>query len=398
MLSSSFRLFQCMLAVVLFLTACQSAQNLIERGDYDSAINFFIHKVQGKKKKKTEYVKGLETAFQKAQSRDLAAADQLIAEGRPENWERIHRIHQNIRDRQNKVAPLLPLYAKDGYNAHFEMVDIGKLENESRSKAAAFLYNEAKNLILRGERGERSAARQGYAKLVDLENRYYRDYQDKELLKIKAKELGTAQILFQVENKSNQLLPAGFADRLLNIGKKELDSPWKSFNFSEKEGTRYDFKVIFNVQNVEISPERVHERSYTDEKEITDGWDYVLDTKGNVLKDSLGNDVKTPRYVRIRADILEVYQSKSTRLSGLIAIYDAQRSTLLDNRTIATEVLFENYASTFKGDQRALSEDSRCRIGNTPQPFPRNEEMLNQAAERLKPNLKDALRNNATLD
>jgi hypothetical protein len=102
--------------------------------------------------------------------------------------------------------------------------------------------------------------------------------------------------------------------------------------------------------------------------------------------------------VRIRADVLEVYQSKSTLLSGLIAIYDAQRNTLLDNRTIATEVLFENYASTFKGDQRALSEDSRCRIGNTPQPFPRNEEMLNQAAERLKPNLKDALRNNATLD
>ncbi len=398
MLRYSFQLYLLIIAVVVFMTSCQTVQNFTERGDYDGAIDFSVRKLQGKKKKKTEYVKGLELAFQKAQARDLTLADQLIAEGRPENWERINLIHKDIRKRQNKVSPLLPLRSADGYQAHFEIVDIANLENESRSKAAAFLYNEAKNLILRGERGERSAARQGYAKLVDLENRYYRDYQDKELLKIKAKELGTAQILFQVENKSNQLLPAGFADRLLDIGKKELDSPWRSFNFSEKEGTQYDFKVVFNVQNIDISPERVHERSYTDEKEITDGWDYVLDKKGNVIKDSLGNDVKTPRYVRIRADVLEVYQSKSTLLSGLIAIYDAQRNTLLDNRTIATEVLFENYASTFKGDQRALSEDSRCRIGNTPQPFPRNEEMLNQAAERLKPNLKDALRNNATLD
>ncbi|MDX2279211.1 MAG: hypothetical protein NW218_06460 [Saprospiraceae bacterium] len=398
MLSYCFRLIPMLLAGVLMFTACQSAQNLTERGDYDGAIDFCVRKLQGKKKKKTEYVKGLETAFQKAQSRDLANVDQLIAAGQPENWERIHDIHQNIRNRQNRVTPLLPLRAKDGNLAHFEMIDIATLENESRSKAAAFLYNEAKNFILLGERGDRKAARKGYYKLIDLEQKYYRSYQDKDLLKVKAKALGTAQILFKVENNSGQILPVGFVDRILNIGKNQLDSDWKSFDFDEKADQPYDFKVVFKVRNIDVSPERVHERSYTDEKEIKDGWDYVLDKKGNVVKDSLGNDLKTPRYVRIRADVLEVYQSKSTRLAGIIEIYDAQRNTLLDNRDIATEVLFENYASTFKGDNRALSEDSRCRIGNTPLPFPHNEDMLNQAAERLKPNLKNELAWNPALD
>jgi hypothetical protein len=116
-----------------------------------------------------------------------------------------------------------------------------------------------------------------------------------------------------------------------------------------------------------------------------------------VLKDSLGNDVKVPRKVIIRADVLEVYQTKAARLSGFVEIYDAERSARLDSENLSTEILFENYASTFKGDRRALSEDSKRRIGNAPMPFPRNEDMLVQAAERLKPNLKDELRRNRAI-
>jgi hypothetical protein len=111
-----------------------------------------------------------------------------------------------------------------------------------------------------------------------------------------------------------------------------------------------------------------------------------------VLKDSLGNDIKVPRKVIVRADVLEVFQTKAARLSGLVEIYDAIRGTRLDSKPLSTEILFENYASTFKGDRRALSEESKRRIGNAPMPFPRNEDMLVQAAERLKPNLKEELR------
>ncbi len=44
------------------------------------------------------------------------------------------------------------------------------------------------------------------------------------------------------------------------------------------------------------------------------------------------------------------------------------------------------------GDQRALSKDSRARIGNRPLPFPPDSDMLMQAADRLKPNIRDELR------
>jgi hypothetical protein len=131
-----------------------------------------------------------------------------------------------------------------------------------------------------------------------------------------------------------------------------------------------------------------------DEKEIQDGFDYVLDSRGNVMKDSLGNDLKTPRYVRIHANIIEVYQSKAVRLAGTLQFFDGYRNTLLDTRPVGTEVLFENYASTFSGDKRALSDESCRRIGNRPMPFPSDEDLLAQAAERLKPVIRDELRNN----
>lgn len=396
-MNTGIRIFAQLFLLSFVLTACHTAQKFVESGDYDSAIDYCVRKLQGKSKKKTEYVQGLEVAYRKAQERDLAAIDQLIAENRPENWERVHNIHRNIRNRQNKVIPLMPLQSKDGYAARFEMVDIARLESESRQKAAEHLYNLAKELIVKGERGDKLAARDAYYALCDLESRYYRDYKDKNDLMVTARDLGTSYVLFEIKNQSNTILPRMFAERLMNIGKQDLDSEWKSYFFEEKPGVHYDYRATFKVRNIDISPERVNERSYVDEKEIEDGFEYVLDAKGNVLKDSLGNDVKRPRYVRIRANVVEVYQTKAARLTGYVEIYDLSRKVMMDTRDMGTEVLFENYASTFIGDERALSRDSRARIGNRPQPFPADEDMLVQAAERIKPNLRDELRRNRAI-
>jgi hypothetical protein len=379
------------------LTSCHTSQKFIESGNYDDAIDYCIGKLRGKTKKKTEYVQGLEAAFAKAQVRDLAAVDRLLAEGRPENWERVNNIHRNMAERQRKISPLTPLVSKDGYRATFNFADVATLERESRAKAAEYLYHHAKSLIARGENGDRMAAREAYGELVELQSKYYRNYQDADQLRIRARDLGTSYVLLEVKNASDKVLPRAFVDRVKAIGKNELDSEWKAFFFEASPGVQYDYKAVFKIRQVDISPERVHERAYTDEKEIEDGWDYVLDARGNVKKDSLGNDIKVPRKVWIRANILEVYQTKAARLSGVVEIYDAYGNTLLDTRDLSTEILFENYASTFSGDRRALSEESKRRIGNSPQPFPRDEDMLVQAAERLKPNLRSELQRNRAI-
>ena len=396
-MKTTFRIFATLSLIAFLLVSCQTAKKYVESGDYDNAIDLCIRKLRGKENKQTEYVQGLELAFKKAQDRDLTTIKSLLAENRPELWERIHDLHLDIRTRQNKVLPLVPLTSKKGYKAHFDFVDIGRVEVESREKAAEYLYNQASTLIDQGERGDKLAARKAYRLLRDLETRYYRDYKDKNNLMAKARDLGTSFVLLEIKNQSGKILPLDFSDRLLSMSKQELDSEWKEFFFDAKPGEQFDYKAVFKIRDIDVSPERVAERTYMDEKTIADGWEYVLDNRGNVMKDTLGNDVKKTRYIQIRAQVLEVHQTKAARLAGYVEIFDLARNVSVDSRDLGTEVQFEHFAATFKGDERALSQDSRNCIGSSPVPFPRDEAMIVQAADRLKPSLSDELRSSRAI-
>ncbi|MEQ1744221.1 MAG: hypothetical protein ABMA02_02265 [Saprospiraceae bacterium] len=395
---SFYRFLSIALLSAFLAASCRSAQRYIESGDYDAAISFAVSKLRGKKNKKTDIVKSLELAFAKAQARDLNTAYHLASVDRPENWERINGIHRQIRQRQNLVAPLLPLVSKDGYRAKIEFVNIAQLESESREKAASYLYTCAEDLLNQAEqRGDRQAAREAYRLLKDLENRYFKSYRNKEALLRDAVNLGTTHILFEVHNESNKVLPRDFNDRVLAFGTSDLNGDWKAYHFKPDPKLPVDYRVVFNVRQVDISPERINERTYTDEKEIEDGWEYVLDERGNVKKDTAGNDIKRPRKVRIRAEVLEAFQTKAVRLAGVLEIFNADSHSRVHVRDVGTEVLFEHYASTFRGDQRALSKDSRARIGNRPLPFPLDGDMLMQAADRLKSTIREALRNSRAI-
>lgn len=378
--------------LAFLFSACHTAQKYVESGDYDSAIDFTVNKLRGKAKKREEDVKALELAFQKAQSRDMGSANILISEARTDNWERINDLHRAIRDRQNKVSPLTPLTASNGYKAHFEFFDIATLERQSREKAAEYIYNDAVNTLNLAEKGDKMAARRAYQRLQYLQSKYYPSYRDKDALMRKARDLGTSYVVLEVVNQSGKNLPKDFAERILAMNKQDLNSEWEDFSFEEQPGLYYDYRAVYKIRDIDVSPEREQERVYTDEKKIKEGWDYVLDSRGNVKKDSLGNDIKVTRYAMVRADILELHQTKAARISGSMEVRDHQNNSLLETCELGTEVVFENFAYTFRGDERALSEDSKRKMGSHPLPFPKDRDMLIQAADRLKPEVQDELR------
>ncbi|MFM7154564.1 MAG: hypothetical protein ACKOZV_10615, partial [Bacteroidota bacterium] len=291
--------------------SCHSAIKLTESGDYDGAIDLCIRNLRGKNSKKLKYVQGLELAFSKAQDRDTDAITSLKSGGRGENWIRINEIHQDIRRRQEKIKPLLPLRAETGYQARFDMIDIGSMENDSRVKAADYLYSRAESLIEKGEKGNKLAAREACDVLNDLSRRYYRgEYREKDALLKRARELGTSYVLVELKNQSGHPLGELFRDRLLSVPPRDLDTEWREFYFDAREGEYFDYKVAVTIRTVDVSPERLNERNYDDEKRVEDGWEYVLDQRGNVLKDSLGNDVKRTKYTVVKAQVKEVQQTK----------------------------------------------------------------------------------------
>ncbi|HMQ60749.1 MAG TPA: hypothetical protein PKE06_08775 [Flavilitoribacter sp.] len=371
--------------------ACTSPQELVESGNYDQAIEMAVRKLAGKKNKKVKYVQALEDAFAKITDQDMRLADRLKSEGRPENWSKINDVYRRIRHRQELIEPLLPLIDKEGIKANFRFVRVDDLELESKEKAAEYQYNLGKQLIAESKTtGDKLVARQAYAELEKI-SRYYNNYRDRKQLMDQALDLGTTYVVFHMNNRSNTVIPREMEQELLRFGVQDLNSQWRVFHTNPQPGVAYDYKVEMNLNRLDVGPEVVKEREYVDSKEIEDGFDYVLDERGNVKKDTAGNDIKIPKKVLVKARVLEVFQTKVASVSGRIEWYDLHNNQLMESQPLTADAVFENYASTFQGDKRALSDQSRKRIGNRPLPFPTNEALLLTAATQLQPVIKEKI-------
>jgi hypothetical protein len=378
-------------------TSCQSAKKTVESGDYDAAINYCVKHLRGKKKKSDDLVRGLELAYERAQDRDMKRLDYYRRTNNLDSWDKAYNVALDIRDRQEKVEPLVPLRSKSGYFAHFDFVETDALIAESRAKASEFIYAQAQNLLRQAENGDRNAARQAYALLEDLGRRFDKNYRDRQHLMSIALRLGASNVLFSMSNASNQLLPMQFEQELMQLTSRDLNTTWKKFDTSPDRDQEYHYRAKFVLDRVEMSPEFVRENRYWDEKEVKDGSEYILDHRGNVKKDSLGFDMKRLKTAIVRAEVVEVNQRKTALVAGFLKIYDATGTQLLDSRPVSTEVVFDHLTVNFRGDERALSEKTKCNLGRAPLPFPSNNAMLNLAADQLQPVIASGLRNSRVI-
>ena len=376
-------------SLLLTLPSCRSVDSMVESGNYEQAVAYAQRRLIGKDKKNPKLVAALEQAVNRANERDVNRAEYLKG-GNGTDWTEVHAIYDNIRRRQDALRPLLPLYDKNGRKAQFRFVRAEELIYEAEDRAAEQLYAEALELLDEGRRGDRMSAREAHRTLETVE-RYRPGYLDANELLYEAEELGRVHVAVHLENRSGAILPRGFQEELLRIQTSAMDDRWREYDLHPRDEGDYDYRATFVINDIQISPERLSERSYIDEKEIEDGEEYVLDGNGNVAKDSLGNDIKQPRKVIIRAEVLEVLQQKTALVSGSMELFDLDRQRTVDAEDLTAEALFEHYASTFQGDKRALTPASRRRIGNRPIPFPSNEELVLTAAGQLKPILQQRL-------
>ncbi len=365
--------------------SCTSIEKLVDSGQYDKAIYFITNKLSGAKVNKAEYVKGLETAFKKATDRDMAFVEKLKNEGNPESWETILSVYATISNRQESIRPLLPLTDENGKKANFLFVNTNDLEKEAKEQTINFLYYSAKDFLQEARSTkDRIPARKAYDALLRLKN-YSSRFMDVPQLEREARELGITKILVNVQNYSQAVFPAGLEDEILRLGFRDLDREWQKFDAYPERNREYDLGITLILSNVQVSPGAVSEKSFSEKKDIPDGFQYVLDEKGNVKKDTAGNDIKLPKNKVIEAQILEVFQSKSAGLSGRLEVVDLHTKGVRESRDINTVAIFENRAASFKGDERALTEDTKKRLGNRPAVFPTDAILLLEAARKLRP-------------
>ena len=379
------------LTLLVILSSCRNLEKMVERGDYDNAIIFATRKLSAQKNKKTKHVQGLEEAFARINQRDLDEMAYLDGNKNPQNWSAIERIALKISNRQSYITPLMPLISKEGYEAYFDLVDTYAIMESARNGAAEFYYNEGSDLLTRATTyNDKKYARQAYYTFQKVLDRK-QDYKEVHKLIRAAEKAGIAHIKVEVKNNSLSFVPAEINARLEALNIYKLNGTWKRFYIHNEPGMSYDHVAVLELNEISTSPERETISYYTDEKKVKDGYIYLKDKKGNFKRDSTGKKLKTEKFKTVYADITKVHREKSAFVSGYMKIYDNDNLAVLDSEALSVEAIFTDYALSYIGDKRAVSDKHRAKLKSHPAPFPHDLAIIGDATEKLKNRFMDAV-------
>lgn len=382
-----FRYFSVLLLSFTLILGCASSEKLLQRGQYDKAIEKSVKKLRKNPGKDKElYV--LKEAYTKANGFDLDQIAYLEKEDRSDNYLEIYTLYQRLDRRQDRVKTLPSKLLNQ-----FEMVNYDDELIASKEQAAEVSYQTGLEYLARGDR---ESARMAYYEF-DRVRSLYNDYKDVNTKIQEARFLGTNQVLYVIENNSEVLLPERFDEELRKIALTELNSQWIQYSVYEDEEIEYDYFIVLDIKDIVVSPERIDRETYRESVEIQDGMKYVLDERGNVKKDSLGNDIREPNMIVVSAEITETRQCKEGTVAGSVDYIDLRSDQLVKTENIAVTTLFEHFSGTFSGDERALSDESSKLVGVDMIDFPPNELMLLDAADLLKEKSKEIIYRNKGL-
>jgi hypothetical protein len=148
------------------------------------------------------------------------------------------------------------------------------------------------------------------------------------------------------------------------------------YHFKKDNKMVYDYEAEISLNSFEISPEQVNSETYPQQARIKDGWEYVYDSAGNVMKDSLGNDIKRDKIITVQAEVKLFQQLKTGKIEGGIIITNLKTKTTISNDPLLGEAKFENVYGLLHGDQRAIEEKYYKALQNKEAPFPADSEFV----------------------
>ncbi|WP_264523164.1 hypothetical protein [Flavobacterium sp. N502536] len=379
---------------ILFLTlsSCgvKTTQSMLSDGNYDGAIDRAVEALKTKKdsKGKQDYVYLLEEAFAKAKDRDLRNLELMIKEANPINAERTYNTYMQLNNRQEKIRPLLPLQLlKQGRSATFQFDNYTNQIISSKIALSRYLYENASALL---KSKNKMDFRKAYDDFFYLES-ISPNYKNTKKLMDDAQFKGTDFVDVYATNETNMVIPKQLQDDLLDIKTYGLNDKWTVYHSFRQKGVVYDYSLIVNFVQINISPEQIKEKEFIKERQIKDGVKTLLDSRGRPVKDSLGKEVKVDNYRTLRANVYEFRQFKSCQVTAKVDYVDARTNQLVQSFPVSSEFIFENVYSTFKGDRSACEDSYINYFNKRAVPFPNNEQMVFDTGEDLKARLKDII-------
>ena len=381
----------------LIIVSCNSVkrnQKFIARGEYDRAIEFAIKKLEKDKtsSKSDAHIILLEDAFKKAVQEDIRRINFFKKENNPDASRNIYYLYRGLIERQYHLRPILPLYSISlGRNAKFKLVDYSDKIIEAKQKFLTYLYDIGKRYMNFDKTLEYRKAYTIYCELTDIQS----NYKDSKELLNDAHFYGTDFIFVTIKNQSFQIIPYSLKRELLNFNTYGLDDFWTEYHSKKEHDINYNFGIILNFRSIEFSPERISEREYIRKKSIKDGWEYKRDRYGNLILDEDGKRIKIDKFKIVTAVLLETIQTKSVFIAAIVQYLDLQKEREINYHPLESEFFFENIYASYRGDERALTTEDKELINNHFISYPNNAQILLDAGEDVKLQLKEILKGNS---
>lgn len=372
-------IYSIFLIILIVLSGCGSSKKQLQRGNYDAAINQAVRDLR-RNPRDEKQAEILNQSYRVANELDNERVRMLKMENRSNAWDEIYLVYKALNDRQALVRTVTPLNLK-GRTIDFPYVDYVPDMVAAKRKAAEFYYAHGDELM---KSGLKDSYRQAFAEFLRAKE-YVGDYEGVDQKLLDAKYLGTSRVLVTLQNSSIIQFPQDFEQELLALNLPGLNSEWVEYHTRDLGGnTQYDYYINVNIKNISVSPDQQVQRDSVVKRDIEDGFTYVLDKKGNVMKDTLGNDIKQKKYKTVQCALVETVQTKICNITGEVEVIQVNPNRTIKKDPIGAETFFENISSRAIGDITALSPEQVERTKTSIVPFPSDIEMVFRCSESLK--------------
>lgn len=385
-------LLTALVSVLVSCSAKKQTETAISHGNYDEAISEALRKLENNKDKnrKQDYIVMLEDAYYKVLEEDLNDIEHLKKDGNPEQYKTIYNIYLDLEERQNAIKRVMPLQI-NGKTLSLEFNDYSSEIVDYRYKTSNYLISQGITLL---DSGDKFNARKAHGIFSYIEQ-INPNFEENRNLITEAHEAGMDYVHVSVQNQTHQFIPQQLEADLIDFNTYGLNDFWTTYHDNTSETIDYDFAMQLQLKQINVSPERINETQILRQKQIVDGWEYVLDRNGNVKKDSLGNDIKINKIITVKARFTEVLQTKSAQVIADVVYTDLKQNQIIDTFSIDSGFVFENVFGIYRGDKRALVKTDINLINQKQIRFPSDEQMVFDSSEELKLKLKNIISSNA---
>lgn len=379
-------------AVTVILSGCASSKKQLEKGNYDAAIVTAVKDLR-KDADNEKQIAILERSYTVVNEQDNERLKFLKMEGRPQNWDEIYQNYKRMNDRQSLVRTVLPLNS-GGRTINFPYIDYMAEMIAAKKKSADYYYAHGNELM---KTGLKDSYRQAYYEYVRAKD-YVGDYEGIDLKIQDSKYLGMSRVFVTLQNTTPIKFPQDFEEDLLSVNIQALNSEWVEFHtINLDKNTNYDYFINVNVRNIGVSPDQSAVRDSVIKKNVEDGFTYQLDSKGNVMKDTAGNDIKIKKYKTLQCALISTLQTKSCRIEGDIEIIQMNPNKVLKKDPLGANTTFENVSARAVGDIGALNASQLERTKAQIVPFPSDIEMVLRCSDALKNAIRGSIQTNRRL-